>query len=377
MRPRLKQFTVARSGPIVHLAREPGRAFEFEDPSGVIEAALALMDGSRDVSAIAARLAADWPAVTEGDVGELLAALDADGLIADGAAPPLLDPAQRHRYESNLAFFETFADLGTSGDEFQERLRRAHVLQLGVGGLGSAVLPGLAGAGVGRITLLDCDRVEVKNLTRQSLYTEADVGQPKLERAAARARAINSSVRISTVERRVGGPEDIADLLDGVDLVVCGIDRPRQVAFWVNDACVRAGVPMIAGGMWVTRLICWSVWPGVSGCVRCYEPDGEERAAAGRVAPTTNRALGAMASLAGGLVGMEALRYLTGFAPPVSAGRLWTLDLITGACGVEDEWSPLPGCPVCAAGKYAGGGARAADRPQLPAAAAVAAAAQR
>ena len=96
---------------------------------------------------------------------------------------------------------------------------------------------------------------------------------------------------------------------------------------------------------------------------------------AGRVAPTTNRALGAMASLAGGLVGMEALRYLTGFAPPVSAGRLWTLDLITGACGVEDEWSPRPGCPFCAAGKHAAGkhadgAAGAADRQQRPAAAA-------
>jgi molybdopterin/thiamine biosynthesis adenylyltransferase len=348
MRPRLKQFTVARTGPVLHLVREPGRAFEFDDSSGVIEAALALMDGSRDVAAITAEIAADWPEVTEADVRDLVAALDGDGLIGNGALQPLLQPAEQRRYASNLAFFETFADLRTSADEFQERLRRAHVLQLGVGGLGSAVLPGLAGAGVGRITLLDCDRVELKNLTRQSLYTEADVGRPKLELAAARARAINSSVRISTIDRRVGGSDDIADLLDGVDLVLCGIDRPRQVSFWVNDACVRAGVPMIAGGMWVTRLVCWSVWPGVSGCVRCYEPDGEERAASAQTGPTTNRALGAVASLAGGLVGMEALRYLTGFAPPVSAGRLWALDLVTGACGVEDEWSPLPGCPVCA-----------------------------
>jgi hypothetical protein len=77
-----------------------------------------------------------------------------------------------------------------------------------------------------------------------------------------------------------------------------------------------------------------------------------------------------MASLAGWLVGMEALRYLTGFAPPVSAGRLWTLDLITGACGIDDEWSPLPGCPVCAAGKYADGAPHPADRQRLPAAAA-------
>lgn len=347
MHPQIKDYYSARAGATVQLTREPGQVFEFDDESGVIEAALGLMDGSRDEAAIAAGLAAGWPEVTEADVGDLVAALDADGLVLDASAPESLTPAERARYVSNLAFFRTFADLRTSTDHFQGKLRTAHVLQLGVGGLGSTVLPGLAGAGVGRITLLDCDRVELKNLTRQQLYTEADVGQPKLERAAARARAINSSVDITTVERRVGGPGDIADLLHNVDLVVCGIDRPPQVYFWVSDACVRAGVPMIAGGMWVTRLICWSVWPGVSGCMRCWMPDGEKLAADTPAGQFPNRALGAMASLAGGLVGLEALRYLTGFSPPSAAGRLWVLDLLTGACSVQDEWERRPDCPMC------------------------------
>lgn len=353
MRPLLKPFFIVRNGSVVRLVREPSRAFEFDDESGVIEAALRLMDGSRDVPAVAAGLGDGWPDVSEDDVEDLVTALDRDGLIEDGSAPAVLSAAEQARYVSNLEFFGTFASLATSRQVFQDRLRSAHVLQLGVGGLGSSLLLGLAGSGVGRITLLDCDRVELKNLTRQFLYTEADVGCPKVERAAARARALNSGIAVDTVQRRVCGPADVADLLGDVDLVLCGIDRPRGVSIWVNDACAAAGVPMIVGGMGVTRLVYWSVLPGVSGCMRCWDPDREPMVdvagpadGAGLVA--VNRALGPVASLAAGLVGVEALRYLSGFAPPVSAGRLWLLDLVTGACRVEEEWDRRADCPACA-----------------------------
>jgi molybdopterin-synthase adenylyltransferase len=353
MHPLLKPFFIMRNGSVVRLVREPGRAFEFDDESGVIEAALRLMDGSRDISAVAAGIGDDWPDVSEDDVKDLVIALDRDCLIEDGSAPDLLSAAVQARYMSNLAFFGTFASLDTSRQVFQDRLRSAHVLQLGVGGLGSSLLLGLAGSGVGRITLLDCDRVELKNLTRQFLYTEADVGHPKVECAAARARALNSGIEVDTVQRRVCGPADVADLLGDVDLVLCGIDRPRGVSIWVNDACAAAGVPMIVGGMGVTSLVYWSVLPGVSGCMRCWEPDREPMddaagPAVGAGLVEVNRALGPIASLAAGLVGVEALRYLTGFASPVSAGRLWLLDLVTGACRIEEEWDRRTGCPVCA-----------------------------
>lgn len=361
MRPMLKPFDLYRIRTVVRLEREAGRAFEFDDESGVIEAILRLMDGSRGTRQIADELAAGWPGLTHQALTELIATLDAEGLVEDADAERTLSAAEEQRYASNLAFFGTFANLSISRYQLQDRLREAHVLQLGVGGLGSSILLGLAGSGVGRITLLDCDRVEVKNLTRQFLYSEADVGQPKLDRAAARATALNSTIRIETVDRRVSGPADIMDLLPGVDLVICGIDRPPGVSFWISDACVAAGVPMIVGGMTVTRLVYWSVWPGESGCMRCWYPQLDP--GNGTVVPgpdRVNRALGPIATLAGGLVGVEALRYLTGFAAPVSAGCAWFVDLVSGTCEL-DQWVRQTECRVCGPAYEAAAQSRAAS----------------
>src|SRR5262249_44176684 len=127
-----------------------------------------------------------WPDPTGADVRSGIAPLDQLSLLEDADAATGLPAAELARYASRLPFFSTFATPDHSRYWFQERLRDAHVVLLGVGGLGSSVLLGMAGSGVGRITVLDTDRVELRNLTRQFLYTEADVGEPKVRLAAAR-----------------------------------------------------------------------------------------------------------------------------------------------------------------------------------------------
>jgi molybdopterin/thiamine biosynthesis adenylyltransferase len=351
MRPMLKAVVdLRRESASLWLDVEPGRTFELDDDSGVIEAALRVMDGSHDIAEIAAALQHGWPDVTEDQVTDLVAVLDGYSLVESGATQPDLPAPEAERYTSNLAFFAAFATLQQGRHEFQDSLRAAHVVQLGVGGLGSSLLFGLAGSGVGRITLVDCDRVELKNLTRQFLYAEADIGRSKVCVAADRARQQNSAIQVRAVEQRVSGPSDVAGLLSDADLVVCAIDTPPGASMWVSDACVAAGVPMVAGGMAVTRLMYWSVWPGHSGCLRCWQPDFEPGAgpSAEHAASLPNRTMGPMASLLAGFVGTEILRYLTGYAQPVSAGRVWFIDLISGACTIEQEWAPRPDCPSCA-----------------------------
>ena len=98
-----------------------------------------------------------------------------------------------------------------------------------------------------------------RNLSRQFLYSEEDIGRPKLARAVERARAFNSDVRVTGVERRVTSPGDIADLVESANLVLSAIDRPFEVQQWVNRACVDAGVPFITGGMQVARGLYFSV----------------------------------------------------------------------------------------------------------------------
>ena len=270
VRPCLKRSYTRRveNGEIT-LTRETGVEVNLPDPDGQVLALLDLLDGRRTFDGVSRAMVGRWPGLTPGDVREGVAALDAAGLLED-APPTTLTAWQRERYSSNLAFFGTYADLTRSRDSFQAALRRSHVVLLGVGGLGSMLLLNLAGLGVGRVTLLDYDRVELKNLARQFLYSEAEVGQPKLGRAMARARAFNSEVRLTPVERRVTGPDDVAPLLPGADLVLSAIDQPPEVQEWVNDACVAARCALRHRRDAVGRGMYYSVLPGRSSCLACW-----------------------------------------------------------------------------------------------------------
>jgi molybdopterin/thiamine biosynthesis adenylyltransferase len=222
------------------------------------------------------------------------------------------------------------------------------------------VLFNLAGLGVGRVTVLDHDRVEVRNFARQFLYADADIGAVKVERAADRLRAFNPGMRVDTISRRVAGPADVAPLLADADLLITGIDRPDEVDVWVNEACLAAGVPYVRGGILPTRVVYWSVDPGRSACYSCALRADAEQAAAGsgtavvarRLAPglpAVNRGIGPVASLVGSLVAMEALRYLTGFAAPAAAGRFRVVDFRCGVTETEQPWPRDPDCAACAA----------------------------
>jgi molybdopterin-synthase adenylyltransferase len=364
MRPMLKNAVWHRSGEDLYLVTEPETQIVLSDPDCRVEALLGLLsEGGCDEAGLAAAMAELSEPPDAGEIRAAIAALDELGVLEDADARGGLSASQSERYFSNIAFFATFASLDRPAIAFQQALLNAHVLFLGTGGLGSTAIQALTGAGVSRMTLLDNDAVEVRNFSRQYLYTEADIGQPKVERAAAWVRAFDSRVDVRTVRRWIGGPGDIADLLGGVDLVVAGVDHPDLIDTWVNAACVTAGVPYVRGGMIARRLIYWSVDPGRSGCLACQEhqpgrtgePDG---ITAGRLAELqrVNRGIGPAASMTGALVAMEALRYLTGFAPPIAAGRARFVDFATGAEEVR-EWQRWPECPICVAAP------RAASKP--------------
>ncbi|MFI9389085.1 HesA/MoeB/ThiF family protein [Kutzneria sp. NPDC052558] len=340
MRPRLKPFHLIRTDGVLELKREPGVYFELSDEDGQVEALLTLLDGEHDLAQIHAAL----PGLSEPDIEAAVKALDANDLLVDADAEhygPELD-----RYASNLAFFSTFASLDTSALDMHQRLRDAHVVLLGVGGLGSTLLLSLAGAGVGRLTVVDNDNVEIKNLTRQFLYTTEDVGQPKLERALARARAVNPELRIDGVSQWVTEPGHILPLIDGADLVLCGIDKPAGIRNIVGRACVTAGAPMLTGGMWASRGTYYGFIPGRQGCIDCKD-NAPARLTWSAPVGKVNRAMGPMAAVISGMMAMDALRLLTGFAPPVSLGRLWLIDLVSGETAVHREWDRLPDCPTC------------------------------
>ncbi len=356
--PRLKPLFCAARGDQLVVSIDPRRRVEIDDPDGRVRDLLALLaEGTRGAGALASELS-----LPEHEIRAAVSDLDDLGWLEDAAVRPVLDAGLRERHHSNLAFLDGFSSLDRSSASMQERVLGAHVAVLGVGGLGAGVVQHLAGLGVGRLTLLDFDLVETRNFARQFTYTPAQLGLPKVEQVAAWVGAFEPGTMVRAIHERVTGPDVVAGLLNGedrVDLLVSAIDTPDQVDLWVNQACVAAGVPHIRGGLAYLQGFYWSVDPGRSACVQCLETRrAEEVDRDGPSAVVTwprvleptrvNRANGPVAGMLAALVGMEALRYLTGFIPPVSAGTYQLIDF-SGACEITAEpWPRDPGCPVCA-----------------------------
>lgn len=360
MRPRLKGVSWEHDGDQLRLVYDIRDHFVLADPDGAVEALLRLLrEGGRTLPELAAALADQGREIPVDDVAAAVGLLDGHGLLEDGDRLGRMGAAERERYFSNLAFFESFASLACSHEDFQEALRDSHVLVLGTGGLNSNTIPHLCGLGVGRLTLLDRDAVEPRNFARQYLYRWSDIGASKVAVAADWVRAFDPSVKVETVEAGIDGPDAVAELLDrfAPDVVMSGVDSPTEIDGWVNSACVSRRTPYVRGGMYVTQGQIRSVDPGVSACLGCM-PDAAsddrlrepERAAfalfAGR--PRTNRGIGPVAGLLGALCAFEVLRYLTRFEPPAYAGRPLLIDFAAG-CAMQqaDQWPRNPSCATC------------------------------
>ena len=146
--------------------------------------------------------------------------------------------------DSELERYARHIVLPQIGGPGQRKLKSASAALVGAGAIGSAALPALAGAGVGRLTIIDDDVVELSNLHRQLIYREDQVGVGKAEAAAIFARSLNSEVRVDAVARRIDSG-NAADLLAGHDLVLDGSDN-FVTRLAVNEACVALAKPMVS-----------------------------------------------------------------------------------------------------------------------------------
>jgi adenylyltransferase/sulfurtransferase len=126
----------------------------------------------------------------------------------------------------------------------QRKLKAASIAVIGAGGIGSAVIPALAGAGVGRLTIVDSDIVEISNLHRQPLFGEGDAGQPKAELAASFVKRLNHFVEAKPLQVRIEAT-NTREILAGHDLVIDGSDN-FATRLAVSEACVALGIPLVS-----------------------------------------------------------------------------------------------------------------------------------
>lgn len=255
------------------------------------------------------------------------------GPVADG---PELDEEELVRYSRQIVLREV-------GGWGQLRLRSASVALVGAGGLGSPAALYLAAAGVGRLTLVDDDRVALDNLHRQVLHDSASVGKPKTDSARRRLAALNPRVTVRTVAARLTAA-NAGELLAGHDVVVEGSDN-LSTKFAVNDACVRLGTCAVIGGVLRFEGQVVVVPPGAP-CYRCLF--GDEPPAGLLPGCRAAGVLGPVAGMVGCLQASEALRHLLG-AGEAQAGRVLLLEALRPRLRAV----PFPrdsACPACAVG---------------------------
>lgn len=248
-----------------------------------------------------------------------------------------MDDTQLQRYSRHIL-------LEQIGIEGQRRIGNAHVLVLGLGGLGCPAALYLAGAGVGTLTLVDSDRVDLTNLQRQVLHTTARVGQPKTASARAALQALNPEVRVVEVASRAGQAE-LEPLVAGADIVLdCSDNFATRHA--LNRACVRHGRPLVSGAAlrFDGQLAVFDRRLPQAPCYACLFPESaqavdEPCSIMGVFAPLTG--------MIGCMQACEALK-LAALTGQTSHGRLILIDALSM------QWRSLdfgrdPHCAVCGA----------------------------
>ena len=217
------------------------------------------------------------------------------------------------------------------GPEQHEALHRAKVLVIGAGGLGCPIMQTLAATGVGHISLIDDDVVDLTNIHRQILFGASDVGRKKIEVAAERLQELQPGIRVDTIEGRMDA-SNATDLLDGVDVLIDGSDT-FSTKFLAADAAEITGTPLVWGSVLRYRgdVALWWTGPGApetgAGMRDLYpeQPDADsvpDCATAGVLGVTT--------SVVGGLMSTEVVKFLTGVGDS-TPGKLHIYDALTAS----------------------------------------------
>jgi sulfur-carrier protein adenylyltransferase/sulfurtransferase len=249
--------------------------------------------------------------------------------------PRSLDPAKRQRYSRHLLIPEI-------GEEGQLKLLDSRVLLIGAGGLGSPASLYLAAAGVGRLGIVDDDRVDATNLQRQIAHSTERLGEWKADSAKRTLEALNPDVEVVTYKERLTSENVDRVLADGWDVIVDGADN-FPTRYLVNDASIWHDIPVVHGSIYRFEGQVTVFKPHEGPCYRCLFPQPPPP----ELAPSCAEGgvLGVLPGIIGSLQANETLKLALGIGDSL-AGRLLLFDALAG------EFSEVilrrdPSCPVC------------------------------
>lgn len=259
------------------------------------------------------------------------------------------DYDKNDRYSRHALYYSL-----SGGDykDIQKKLLQKHVMIIGCGGIGTQVSCALATAGVGKITLLDFDKIEISNLTRQILFTEADEGKFKTEVLKRELQKRNSSIIIDTIHKRI---ESFDEELPLCDLAIISADSVGIVDEF-NKYAVKNNIPFLNVG-YVQDIAVWGpfVIPGKTGCMACHKlvsttPSSDAKEIWNSIISINKRSqapsIGEINMLSASFAVLDSLRFLGGYGEIVSLNRrvgLWTHNMKLEFQGCTKNIN----CPVC------------------------------
>ncbi len=249
----------------------------------------------------------------------------------------MLTDAELDRYARQII-------LPAFGGAGQAKLGAAHIAIIGAGGIGCPAITYLAAAGVGKLSLIDHDHIELSNLHRQPLFTDADIGAPKAGVAAEAAQRINPHVEAVALVERLDD-SNARRLLAGASLILDGCDN-FDTRLAVNRAAVALHIPLLSAaiGAFEGQVALYEGWRAGQACYACLvgsDPDREGLNCA------ETGVMGALAGMIGTMAALEAVRALSGWGSSLT-GRLAIVDMLDRRwreVGVPED----PQCPICQA----------------------------
>ena len=229
------------------------------------------------------------------------------------------------------------------GGAGQQRLKAARVAVVGAGGIGSAAIPALVGAGIGRLTIIDGDTVDLSNLQRQPLYRSDQIGEGKVVLAAQFVNALNPFVQVTPIASRIDAG-NATELLADHDLILDGTDN-FATRLIVSDTAVALGIPLVsaAAAQFQGQVGLFRGHLAGTPCYRCFVGDAFDADDCDSCAE--QGVMGAMVGTVGQFAALVAIRAIVGIEPD-AAGKIYLFD------GAGLEWRtmrlpPDPDCPIC------------------------------
>lgn len=234
------------------------------------------------------------------------------------------------------------------GEQGQERLLQARVVLVGCGADGTIVADRLVRSGVGHLTIIDRDFIELNNLQRQVLYDEDDLHDnlPKAIAAERKLRRINSQIEVTGLVADLNA-ENAEDLLAGADLVMDGTDN-LEARYVINDVCVKHNIPWVYCGVVASYGMTMTIVPHQTPCLRCIFADVPPPGTTATC--DTVGIVGPIATVVAGIAAAEGIKLLVGEGERNEG--IIHVDVWDNTFNTFDSGSPRPDCPTCGRGEY-------------------------